>query len=201
MNIRRLMFQKYTYNYPAIGIFKSEIIQLHLFHKGLIVIENGVFDIVDYHDITAHYTTINIKTKYMENGLKVVRKTWLHAKVNGEPDLRYNENYEINLVKYGCLKLNFRGNLIINLLFSDASYGKEVASLFNLTPIKDVRVITTPKVDTPIYKENIAINDTYKVYTTTYNKATLTQSEKEFWTPSEDMASHLTRVLHTNIRR
>lgn len=180
LNVSEEYESNFNYNYPAIGIFKSEIIQLHLFHKGLIVIGNGAFSIVDYHDITARYTTINIKTKYIENGLKVVRKTWLHAKVNGEPDLRYNENYEIHFVEYGCLKLNFRGNLIINLLFSDASYGKEVASLFNLTPIKDVRVIMPPKVDTPMYKENIAINDTYKVYTTTYNKAILTQPEKEF---------------------
>lgn len=177
LNVSEVYESNFNYNYPAIGIFKSEIIQLHLFRKGLIVIGNGAFGIVNYHDITARYTTINIKTRYIENGLKVVRKTWLHAKVNGEPDLRYNENYEINIVEYGCLKLNFSGNLIINLLFSDASYGKEVASLFNLTPIKDVRV---PKIDTPVYKENIAINDTYKVYTTTYNKATLTQPEKEF---------------------
>lgn len=180
LNVSEVYESNFNYNYPAIGIFKSEIIQLHLFHKGLIVVGNGAFGIVDYHDITARYTTINIKTRYIENGLKVVRKTWLHAKVNGGPDLRYNENYEINFVEYGCLKLNFRGNLIINLLFSDASYGKEVASLFNLTPIKNVRVSTTPKVDTSMCQENIAINDTYKVYATTYNKATLTQPEKEF---------------------
>lgn len=108
--------------------------------------------------------------------LKIVRKTWLHANTNGSPDLRYNENYEIYLVEYGCLKLNLRDNLIINLLFSDASYGKEVANLFNLTPIKET---TTPKVDSPMDKEDIAINDICKVHTTTYNKATLTQTEKE----------------------
>ena len=137
LNVSEVYESNFNYNYPAIGIFKSEIIQLHLFHKGLIVIGNGACGIVDYNDITAHYATINIKTRYIENGLKVVRKTWLHAKVNGKPDLRYNENYEINFVEYGCLKLNFSGNLIINLLFSDALYGKEVASLFNLTPIKE----------------------------------------------------------------
>lgn len=180
LNVSEIYESNFNYNCPAIGIFKSRIIQLHLFHKGLIVIGKGAFGIVDYHDISAHYTTINIKTRYIENGLKVVCKTWLHAKANGDCDLRYNENYEINLVEYGCLKLNFSDNLIINLLFSDASYGKEVASQFNLTPIKDIRVITTTKVDTPMYKENISINDTYKVYTTTYNKATLTQPEKEF---------------------
>jgi hypothetical protein len=84
------------------------------------------------------------------------------------------------LVEYGWLKLNFGDNLIINVLFSDVSYGKEVASLFNLKSIMDTRVTTfTTKVDSPICKENIATKDTSKVYTTTYNKATLTQTEKE----------------------
>jgi hypothetical protein len=44
----------------------------------------------------------------------------------------------------------------------------------------DTRVTTfTTKVDSPICNENIAATDTPKVYTTTYNKATLTQTEKE----------------------
>lgn len=176
LNVSEVYESNFNYNYPAIGIFKSKIIQLHLFHKGLIAIGKGAFGIIDYHDITAHYTTINIKTRYIENGLKVVRKTWLHANTNESPDLRYNENYEIYLVEYGCLKLNLRDNLIINLLFSDASYGKEVANLFNLTPNKET---TTPKVDSLMVKEDIAISDTCKVYTTTYNKAILTQTEKE----------------------
>lgn len=180
LNVSEVHESNFNYNYPAIGILKSRIIQLHLFHKGLIAIGKGAFGIVDYQDITAHYTAVNIKTRYTESGLKVVRKTWLHAKANGDRDLRYNENYEISLVEYGCLKLNFSDNLIINILFSDASYGKEVANLFNLTPIKDTGVTTvTPKVDFPICKENIATIDTSKVYTTTYNKATLTQTEKE----------------------
>ena len=84
------------------------------------------------------------------------------------------------MVEYGCLKLNFSDNLIINVLFSDALYGKEVANLFNLTPIKDTIVTTsTPKVDCSINKDNIVISDISKVYTTTYNKATLTQTEQE----------------------
>lgn len=180
-NVSEVYESNFNYNHPAMGIFKSRIIQLHLFHQGLIAIGKGAFGIVDYHDITAHYTTINIKTRYVENGLKIIRKTWLHAKANGDRDLRYNENYEINLVEYGCLKLNFNDNLIINLLFSDASYGKEVASLFNLTPIKDTRVITTTsKTDSHMCKGDITISDTSKVNITTYNKATLTQPEKEF---------------------
>lgn len=180
LNVSELNESSFNYNSPAIGTLKSRVIQLHLFHKGLIAMGKGAFGIVDYQDITAHYTIVNIKTRYAESGLKVVRKTWLHAKANGDRDLRYNENYEISLVEYGCLKLNFSDNLIINVLFSDASYGKEVANLFNLTPIKDTRVTTsTPKIDSSTYKDNIVTSDISKVYTTTYNKATLTQTEKE----------------------
>lgn len=181
LNVSEVHESNFNYNYPAIGILKSRIIQLHLFHKGLIAIGKGAFGIVDYQDITAHYTTVNIKTRYTESGLKVVRKTWLHAKANGDRDLRYNENYEISLVEYGCLKLNFSDNLIINILFSDASYGKEVAKLFNLTPIKDNRVVpAVPKEYTPAdKKESIDTIISPKVYTTTYKKATLTPTEQE----------------------
>ena len=105
LNVSELHENRFNYNNPAIGTLKSRIIQLHLFHKGLVVMGKGTFGVVDYHDITSHYTSVYIKTRYVESGLKVVRKTWLHAKANGDRDMRYSENYEINLVEYGCLKL------------------------------------------------------------------------------------------------
>lgn len=167
----------FKYNGKAIGILHSRLIQLHLFNKGVLIMGKNTFGIADYRDITSCYTTLYIKTRYVENGLRVVRKTWLHAKTNGDRDLRYNENYEINLVEYGCLKLNFNDNLTINILFSDISYGKEVASLFTLTPYS---VPTTYEVyDTSLEKETIDIIPAPKIYTTTYNQAPLTQTEKE----------------------
>lgn len=167
----------FKYNCSAAGILHSRLIQLHLFPHGIIVMGKNTFGIIDYRDITAHYTTLYIKTRYVESGLKVVRKTWLHAKMNGDRDLRYNENYEINLVEYGCLKLNFSDNLTINILFSDASYGTEVASLFTLTPYRATAI--SKVYNTALGKEAIDITPTPKIYTTTYNKATLTQTEKE----------------------
>lgn len=106
----------FNYNCSAVGILHSRLVQLHLFPHGTIVMGKNTFRITDYCDITSHYTILYIKTRYAESGLKVVRKTWLHAKANGDRDLRYNENYEINLVEYGCLKLNFSDDLIINIL-------------------------------------------------------------------------------------
>lgn len=172
----------FNYNGRAIVIFNSELIQLHLFINGIIVMGKNTFGVVDYNDIISHFTTLYIKTPYAESSLKVVRKTWLHAKINGDKDLRYNDNYEIYLVEYGCLKLIFNDNLTVNILFSDTSYGKEVARLFNLIPIeKTIVVPATLKGYTDVYnKETADIPIASKVYTTTYNKATLTQIEKEF---------------------
>lgn len=167
----------FYYNCSAVGILHSRLVQLHLFPHGTIVMGKNTFGITDYCDITSHYTILYIKTRYAGSGLKVVRKTWLHAKANGDRDLRYNENYEINLVEYGCLKLNFSDDLIINILFSDISYGKEVASLFTLTPYS---VPATSKVYKSAFeKETADITPSPKIYTTTYNKATLTQTEKD----------------------
>jgi len=181
LNVSEPFENYFKYNGKAIGILHSRLIQLHLFNKGVLVMGKNTFGIADYHDITSYYTTLYIKTRYVESGLNVVRKTWLHAKTNGDRDLRYNDNYEINLVEYGCLKLNFDDNLTINILFSDVSYGKEVAKLFNLTPIKDNRVIPVVyKEPTPTSKkETIDVLASPKVYTTTYNKATLTPTEQD----------------------
>ena len=181
LNVSDPLENYFNYNGKAIGILHSRLIQLHLFNKGVLIMGKNTFGIADYHDITSYYTTLYIKTRYVENGLKVVRKTWLHAKTNGDRDLRYNENYEINIVEYGCLKLNFDDDLAINILFSDISYGKEVAMLFNLTPIKDNRVVpAVPKEYTPAdKKESIDTIISPKVYTTTYKKATLTPTEQE----------------------
>lgn len=181
LNVSEPLENFFNYNGKAIGVLHSRLIQLHLFNKGVLVMGKNTFGIVDYHDITSYYTTLYIKTRYVDSGLKVVRKTWLHAKTNGDRDLRYNENYEINLVEYGCLKLNFDDNLTINVLFSDALYGKEVASLFNPTLSKEVTI--APAIPN-VYKvkqveESKDILTTLQVYTTTYNKATLTQTEKE----------------------
>ena len=179
LNVSELHENRYNYNNTAIGILKSRIVQLHLFHKGLVIMGKDTFGVVDYHDITSHYTTVYIKTRYTESGLKVVRKTWLHAKANGDRDMRYSENYEINLVEYGCLKLNFSDNLTMNILFSDTTFGKDVAKLFNLTPatetITTLYGIHTNQEDK---KDNI-VSAIPKVYTTTYNKVTLTQTERE----------------------
>lgn len=181
LNVSDPLENYYNYNGKAIGILHSRLIQLHLFTKGVLVMGKNTFGIVDYSDITSYYTTLYIKTRYVESGLKVVRKTWLHAKANGDRDLRYNENYEINLVEYGCLKLNFADNLIINVLFSDALYGKEIASLFNSTLSNEMtKVPAIPNAykvkQVEEFKDTLP---TPQVYTTTYNKATLTQTEKE----------------------
>lgn len=179
LNVSDPLENYFNYNGKAIGVLHSRLIQLHLFTKGVLVMGKNTFGIVDYSDITSYYTTLYIKTRYVESGLKVVRKTWLHAKANGDRDMRYSENYEINLIEYGCLKLNFNDNLTINILFSDASYGKEVAKVFNVTSIQT----TVPPA--PIIhkyqdkKECSIVSETPKVYTTTYIKATLTQTEKE----------------------
>ena len=167
----------FKYNCSAVGILHSRLVQLHLFPHGIIVMGKNTFGIVDYCNITAYYTTLYIKTRFVESGLKVVRKTWLHAKMNGDRDLRYNENYEINLVEYGCLKLNISDNLTINILFSDVLYGKEVASLFTLTPYS--APVPSKVYNATLDKEAIDITTTPKIYNTTYNISTLTQTEKE----------------------
>lgn len=168
----------FKYNGRAAGILHSKLLQLHLFPNGIIMMGTNTYGVIDYGDISSRFTTLHIKTRYTDSRLKVVHKTWLYAKKDGDRDLRYNDNYEINIVEYGCLKLNFSYNLTINILFSDVSYGKEVASLFTLTPSS---VPATSKVyNTTSEKEAVDTTPSPKMYTTTYNKAVLTQTEKDF---------------------
>ena len=73
LNVSEPLENYFNYNGKAIGILHSKLIQLHLFTKGVLVMGKNTFGIVDYSDITSYYTTLYIKTRYVESGLKVVR--------------------------------------------------------------------------------------------------------------------------------
>ena len=173
----------------AIGELKSKQIQLYLYSKGIVVMNKKVFAVVDYENISSNYSNIYVKTYIVEDGIRDVGTTWRYAKADGDRDLRYKDNYEINIVEYGCLRLYFDEKFTINVLFSDASYGKEVSKLFSNKSVQSSCTINE------LYKQNSKnrieenfIDDYIKI---TFNKAETTDVEDRLITAVRDYGKPL----------
>ena len=172
----------------AVGEFKSKQMQLYLYSKGLVVMRKNVFAVVDYKNVTSNFTKLYVKTDTVEDGIRKVGTTWRYSKINGDRDLRYNDNYEIDIVEYGCLRLELDNKLTINLLFSDVSYGRDVSKIFNNVSIDkevskeiNIKSIKSINKDSEICNRNSRnrmeenfIDDNIKI---TYNKAETTDFE------------------------
>lgn len=156
----------------AVGEFKSKQMQLYLYSKGLVVMRKNVFAVVDYKNVTSNFTKLYVKTYRVEDGIRKV-------------GTRYNDNYEIYIVEYGCLRLELDNKLTINLLFSDVSYGREVSKIFNNVSIDkevskeiNIKSIKSINKESEICNRNSRnrmeenfIDDNIKI---TYNKAETT---------------------------
>ena len=118
-----------------------------------------------------------MKTFTTESDVNVISNTWIHTKADGDRDMRYKENYEVNLVEYACLRLEFREDFIINILFSDILYGKKISELFNIPPLNISKKLVKPKRKNNI-EEKINHNK-YKQTPNSHKKAVLTPSEEK----------------------
>ena len=167
----------FNYNGNAISCLKSNLLQIHLFHNGIILMTKDTFAIVDYNNITSRFEIIHMKTFTTESDVNVISNTWIHTKADGDRDMRYKENYEVNLVEYACLRLEFREDFIINILFSDILYGKKIAELFNVSILNIDKKVVKPKKKSNREERNNSNKN--KQVPISYKKAVLTPPEEK----------------------
>ncbi len=120
----------------AIGIkhipdIKSEFTPLWLknangadlyFYPGFIIMydSHNHFGIIGLNELEFHYEPV----RFIENGTvpkdsKIIDTTWAKVNKNGTPDKRFKGNYQIPIVRYGCISLKTRNGLHEEYEFSN----------------------------------------------------------------------------------
>jgi len=94
------------------------------------------FAIIGFDELNLNHNHI----RFVENGIvprdsKVIDKTWLRVNVNGSPDKRFKENYQIPIVKYGEISLKTKTGLNELFQFSNYEYTEEFGTAFSIYQI------------------------------------------------------------------
>ena len=94
--------------------------------------DNQKFGIFDLKEIN---TTL-ILTRYIENesvpkDTEIIDHTWKKANKDGSKDKRFNENYQIPIVKYGQLSLRSESGLEEDYMFSNFDAFNNFAETYN----------------------------------------------------------------------
>lgn len=83
---------------PSIGLLNTE---LFFFPEMLVIKKENKFGAILYNNIQIQKTISNfIETEIVPIDANVVSNTWLYLNKNGEPDLRFTNNYEVPICQY-----------------------------------------------------------------------------------------------------
>ncbi|SHM86557.1 Protein of unknown function [Chitinophaga sp. CF418] len=120
----------------AIGIkpipdIKSEFAPLWLknangadlyFYPGFIIMYDSRdhFGIIGLNELEFHYEYVRfVETGTVPKDSKIIDRTWAKVNKNGSPDKRFKNNYQIPIVRYGCIRLKNRNGLHEEYEFSN----------------------------------------------------------------------------------
>jgi len=101
------------------------------FYPNFIVVWNNRnhFAIVGYEELELNYATSRfIEDERVPSDTIIIDKTWNKVNKNGQPDLRFKDNYQIPIVAYGNIELKTTTGLNERYAFSN----NQSTSLFNL---------------------------------------------------------------------
>ncbi|MEG3132382.1 DUF4236 domain-containing protein [Rouxiella sp. T17] len=107
--------------FPLFGLGQNSFVVFHNFiYYGN---DRSNIELIDIRDINVEYQSIRVPI-YEEDtqfsDLKVVGQSWKFAKVNGEPDLRYKDNYMVNDGEFGVVKISSNKGLRICLKITNS---------------------------------------------------------------------------------
>ena len=107
--------------------------QIYIYPNFIIMYKSDFdFALVDINDIEFSCSPISFtEDGYLPNDSKILSKTWAYVNQNGTPDKRFNNNYEIPVVRYCELKISSKSG--INEVFQISNYENaiEFGRIFN----------------------------------------------------------------------
>lgn len=100
---------------------------LHILQEIVFMLrEDSQIALIEIKDIELEYSTTNfIEEAEIPADSQIVGKTWAKVNKNGKPDLRFNDNYEIPICRYGEILFKTRTGLFELYQFSNAQAAKD----------------------------------------------------------------------------
>lgn len=121
----------FQFSVPSILTLNFEAFQVLFYDSVLIITTENDFAIISYSHITADIQQIHLFEKRLDSNISYseVKETWLHACLDGTPDLRYKFNSRVYDVQYWNLSIKLYDSFYISILFSAEHIAKEVYNL------------------------------------------------------------------------
>lgn len=114
-----------------VPVIKTRGQSLYMMPDGIFVYDNKGVGFVEYNDIQVNVGT----TRFIENSpptdANVVDKTWKHPNINGGPDKRFKNNYQIPVCLYGELRVKSNSGMNIYLMTSKEDAPHKFSSEFS----------------------------------------------------------------------
>ena len=114
--------EHYKLDTDSLLSLKFKSFQLYFFDFILVIETSKDYAILDYSDLSINIEEIHVYEKELKQNIDYgnhVNETWLHPRLNGEPDLRFSYNPKIYDVIYSHLSIDIYRSFHISLLFSD----------------------------------------------------------------------------------
>jgi hypothetical protein len=103
------------------------------FYPSFIIMYSSIekFAIIGYNEFLLKFTsTPFVETGKVPSDSKVIDRTWAKVNKNGTPDKRFKSNYQIPIVKYGCILLKTDTGINEEYGFSNYEYSEEFSNTF-----------------------------------------------------------------------
>lgn len=129
-------------NMTSIEALRSEFEGMHLenatgadlyFYPGFLVLvgRKGAFALTDHREIRMTFGTEDFpETETVPDDAEIIGSTWYRANKDGSPDLRFRDNYEIPLCRYGVIRIEGPAGHDEKFAFSNAEKAADFARAF-----------------------------------------------------------------------
>ena len=115
----------------SVPVLKTRGQALYIMPDGILVYDDKGVGFVEFNDVNIQANTTRFIEEHPPRDARVVDKTWLHPNRNGEPDRRFNRNYEIPICLYGNLKIRSSSGMFIHLMISKHDAPSKFMAEFN----------------------------------------------------------------------
>lgn len=93
--------------------------KLYFMPNGLLIYSNKRLRYLNYTDLEIEASMISFnESENLQSDSEIINYTWQYVNVNGGPDRRYSNNYQIPVCLYGQLEIKYKNEQILYLITS-----------------------------------------------------------------------------------
>lgn len=101
-------------------VFRLKSCKIAILPDRLFLFDKRKYGAISYQDITFDITAVGyLESEKVPTDAEIIRYAWAYANKDGSPDLRYKENKQFPVMKYGRIHIREKDRLDVQLMCSD----------------------------------------------------------------------------------